>query len=133
MRVKILMGFFTIITFINVTGCGQGQVSFSKDVKPILDAKCLECHDGTGEGSKKSDFIITSYASVMKGTHSGPVVIPGSSISSTLFRVVNHLTHTKIQMPPHHDTSLADGRSEALLKNEIDLIASWIDQGAQDN
>ena len=133
MRVKILMVVLAIMTFINIASCGQQQVSFSKQVKPILDAKCLECHDGSGEGSKQSDFIITSYASVMKGTHSGPVVIPGSSISSTLFRVINHLTHTKIQMPPHHDTSVAEGRSEPLEKKEIDLIASWIDQGAQDN
>ena len=127
------MVFLTVMMAMIITGCGPQQISFSKDVKPILDAKCLECHDGVGEGSEKSDFIITSYASVMKGTHSGPVVIPGSSISSTLFRVVNHPTHTKIQMPPHHATSIADGRADPLEKKEIDVIANWIDQGALDN
>ena len=133
MRVKILMSFLTVMMAMIITGCGPQQISFSKQVQPILDAKCLECHDGVGEGSKKSDFIITSYASVMKGTSSGPVVTPGSAISSTLYRVINHLTNTKIQMPPHHDTSLADGRAEPLDKKEIEIIANWIDQGAQDN
>ena len=133
MHVKILMVFFTVMIAMIITGCSPQQTSFSKQVKPILDAKCLKCHDGVGEGSKKTDFITTSYASVMKGTSSGPVVAPGSAISSTLFRVVNHLTSTKIQMPPHHDTSLAEGRGQALDKKEIEIIEKWINEGAQDN
>ena len=133
MRIRVLIVFFTLVTAMIIAGCGQQQVSFSKHVKPILDAKCLSCHDGSGEGSQKSDFIVTSYEAIMKGTHSGSVVVPGSSISSTLYRVVNHKTDTKIQMPPHHDNSVAEGRSVPLVLKEIETIKNWIDQGAEDN
>ena len=133
MRTKTLLICSAAVVALMTAGCGQQQVSFAKDVKPILDKSCLTCHDGKGEGSKKTDFLVTSYADVMKGTAAGPVVTPGSSVSSTLFRVVSHLTNTKIQMPPHHDTSLATGRGEPLTEKAIETIGNWIDQGALDN
>lgn len=131
MRVNVPFVFF--IASIITSGCGQPPVSYSKDVKPILDASCLDCHDGTGEGSEKSDFLITSYDEVMKGTQFGPVVVPGDSLSSTLYRVISHQTDPKIQMPPHHKVSLAEGRTEPLQHDEILVIKNWIDQGAKNN
>ena len=69
----------------------------------------------------------------MKGTKYGPVVVAGSSVTSTLFRSISHKTNTKIQMPPHHDTSLAEGRTDPLTEKEIATIGNWIDQGAKNN
>lgn len=121
-----------IVSLFMVASC-ERPVSFSRDVKPILDANCLSCHDGSGEGSAKSDFVITDYNGVMNGTKYGSVVIAGSSVSSTLYRVISHKAGTKIQMPPHHDTALAEGRGEPLQPKEIEFIKNWIDQGALDN
>ena len=114
------------------TGCSK-QASFSKDVKPILTNNCLECHDGTGEGSLKSGFNVQTYNSLMKGTKFGTVVIAGDSISSTLYRLINHKTDPKIQMPPHHDSTLAEGKTAPLTAAQIETIKLWIDQGAKDN
>ena len=133
MRLKVLAVILTFVSSMLAASCGQQQVSFSKHVKPVLDAKCMACHDGSGEGSEKTDLILTSYEDLMKGTKYGPVVIAGNSVTSTLFRTVAHLTATKIQMPPHHDTSLAKGRAEPLTDKEIETIKNWIDQGAMDN
>ena len=34
-----------------ITACGnEAQVSFSKDVQPILDKNCVECHGEGGQG-----------------------------------------------------------------------------------
>ena len=114
------------------TGCSK-QVSFDKDVKPILTASCLQCHDGSGEGSSASGFNVQSYDSLMKGTKFGPVIVAGDSVSSTLVRLIDHRADPKIQMPPHHDITLTEGRAEALTEAQIDTIKTWIDQGAMNN
>lgn len=119
------------IAFLSV-GCSK-PVSFNKDIKPILVANCLSCHDGSGEGSATSGFSVQTYDSVMKGTKYGPVINPGSSVSSTLYRMVAHRVDPKIQMPPHHDEALAKGREDELTPRQIELIEKWIDQGAKDN
>jgi hypothetical protein len=108
-------------------------VSFNKDIQPILVANCVECHDGKGEGSTASGFSVQNYDSVMKGTKFGPVVVPGSSASSTLYLVVAHKVDEKIQMPPHHNVSFAEGRSEPLTARQIEYIEKWIDEGAKNN
>jgi hypothetical protein len=119
------------IPFLSI-GCSK-PVSFSKDIKPILAANCLVCHNGVGEGSVASGFNVQTYDSVMKGTRFGPVVVPGSSAASTLFRVIDHKVDPKIQMPPHHDEALAVGRSDPLTPRQIETIGRWIEQGAKDS
>ncbi len=133
MRVNVPIIFLTIVTTFFITSCSQQQVSFSKDILPVFNDRCLVCHDGKGEGSDKTDYLTTTYEEVMKGTKYGPVVIAGDSMSSTLYRVISHRTDPKIQMPPHHNISLAEGRSEPLKSEEIELVKNWIDQGAKNN
>jgi hypothetical protein len=113
-------------------GC-ERPVSFAGDVQPIIKASCLECHDNSAEGSAASGFSMVDYDSVMKGTKFGPVIIPNSSISSTLYLVIARKTSPEIQMPPQHTSAWAEGRGEPLSDKQIDIIANWIDQGAQNN
>lgn len=114
------------------SACSQ-QVSFSNDVKPILNAHCMKCHDGKGEGSVKSEFNVVDYNSVLKGTRFGPVVVPGDSSSSTLYRMVSHQTDSKIHMPPHKSATSSEEKNIYLTRSEIETIQNWIDQGALDN
>ena len=105
----------------------------TKEACPIFKKDCIECHDSGGEGVTTSGFSVRDYDGVMKGTRLGRVVIPGSSISSTLYLVVAQKTAPEIQMPPHHSQAWAEGRGSPLSDDEIDIIQTWIDQGAQDN
>ena len=116
-----------------LAGCGQGEVSFANDVKPILDQRCIECHNASGEGQLASALSLVEYADVMKGTQFGPVVVPGSSASSVLYMVVAGKTDPEIRMPPHHEESWAEGRGEPLSDKDVATIATWIDQGAKNN
>lgn len=113
--------------------CDRGEVSFSADVQPILENHCAECHDGTEEGATVSGFSVRDYEEIMRGTRFGAMVIPGSSISSTLYLVVAQKTAPEIQMPPHHPESLAEGRGQPLSDEDVTTIATWIDQGALNN
>ncbi|MFQ5548706.1 MAG: c-type cytochrome domain-containing protein [Woeseia sp.] len=118
---------------LQLLGCTQSEVSFSSDVQPIFEQHCIECHDGAGEGVAASGFSVRNYDSIMKGTNLGKVVIPGSSMSSTLFLVIAQKTAPEIQMPPHHAKAWADGRGSPLSDGEVGIIQDWIDQGARNN
>jgi hypothetical protein len=123
--------YFTAIAVFSA-GCSE-DVSYKNDVDPILQANCLSCHDGQGEGIEASGFSVKSYDDLMKGTKSGPVIVPGDSLSSSLYRLVDHQADPKIQMPPHHDVTVASGKMSSLSGEQINTIKAWIDQGARNN
>lgn len=124
------IGFFSLC--VGMSAC-EREVSFASDVQPILRASCVSCHGTSGEGVEASGFSLEDYDSLMTGTKFGPVVVPNSSISSNLYRVIANETDPAIQMPPQHENSLADGRGFALSEKQIETIGTWIDQGAKNN
>lgn len=99
-------------------------VSFDQDVFPILELRCIECHQPGTDGFEKSGLNLLSYEGLMKGTSHGPVVAPRSAKTSNLIAVIDHRTDKKIWMP--HDR-------RKLSKCERRTIRFWINQGAQDN
>ncbi|MEO6624677.1 MAG: c-type cytochrome domain-containing protein [Burkholderiaceae bacterium] len=104
--------------------CSKKEVSFARDVNPILQKNCLGCHSPGGKGYVASGFSVESYADVMKGTRYGSVILPGYSISSTIERLIEHKAHPSIHMP--------QGQPQ-LPREELDVIKAWIDEGAKDN
>ena len=114
-------------------GCGQGEVSYAGDVQPVFDNYCISCHAGSGEGVEASEYLMTDYDNVMKGTKHGAMVVAGSRMSSTLYLVVAGKTAPEIRMPPHTDESFAEGRGFMLSADTIETIGLWIDQGARNN
>jgi len=129
----MLRGLLILAPAMLLSGCGQGGVSFTDDIQPIIENSCISCHSGTGEGANVSEYLMTDYASVMKGTKYGPVVVPGSRMSSSVYLVVAGKTAPEIRMPPHNEEAFAQGRGVMLSAGEIEKIGLWIDQGAKDN
>jgi hypothetical protein len=121
-----------LVLCIGLAGC-ERRISFANDVQPILREHCAECHDQVGEGMVASGFSVRDYNSVMSGTRFGPVIVPGSSISSSLYLMIAEKTAPEIRMPPHHIQSLSAGRSAPLSEDNVEIIGLWIDQGAKDN
>jgi len=109
-----------------LAGCSAGpaSVSFKSEVKPLIDKYCTECHLKGGAGAEASGFTTETYASIMKGTKFGPVVIAGDPLSSSLYRLVAGKVDPSIRMP--------HGK-EALSQAEILKIEHWIEQGAKEN
>jgi len=109
-----------------LAGCsGNAQVSFSRDVKPILEANCLVCHKQGGAGYEASGFSMETYESLLKGTRFGPMIVPGDSAASNMIVLMEGRADPSISMP--------HGRAEPLSKADIDIIRHWIDQGAKKN
>lgn len=105
-----------------LAGCGDKPLTYQADVKPILDANCVSCHVPGGAGYEKTGLQLDSYDAIMKGTQFGPVVVAGSSVSSTLYRVISGQADPSIRMP--------HGQG-ALPEKNVSTIAAWIDQGAK--
>ncbi len=105
-----------------LAGCGDKPLTYQADVKPILDANCVSCHVPGGAGYEKTGLQLDSYDAIMKGTQFGPVVVAGSSVSSTLYRVISGQADPSIRMP--------HGQG-ALPEKDVSTIAAWIDQGAK--
>lgn len=132
MSSKSLMIFTIALAGAALTAC-ERQVSYSADVRPILDNYCIKCHSGSAEGEAASGLALDDYDALLQGTKFGQVVVPGSRMSSTLYLVVTEKTDPKIHMPPHHEEALAEGRGFALSRGHIETIGTWIDQGAKNN
>ncbi len=94
--------------------------SFAKDVKPILDKKCLSCH-----GKRvKNNFSIETYDKLMTSGDHAPNIVAGDASTSQLAQMLHAIkTPAGGQMPP----------TRALAKEQIELIERWINQGAQNN
>jgi hypothetical protein len=100
------------------------EVSFQQDVMPILKTRCLGCHVTGGKGYEKSGLLMDSYENLLKGTKYGKVIIPGNSLNSVFNQVVEGRVDESITMP--HG-------GEQLVKTEIEILKTWVDQGAKNN
>ena len=82
-------------------------VSYATDVQPYFNSNCTSCHSGS---NPPKDVHLASYAGVMGSS----VVVPGNADASLL-----------VQM-------LEDGHRNQI-QADIDMIRTWITEGAQDN
>ena len=123
---SVLKSLAIMIALPALVACEQAEVSgFAANVKPVLDANCLECHRPGGAGFLASGLDMTSYESLMQGATSGPMVIPGDSMGSNLLVLMEGRADPSISMP--------HGSHKKVSQGEIEKIRLWIDQGALNN
>ena len=103
----------------------EPKVSFSQEVRPILEANCLSCHQAGGAGFEASGFSMVTYDDLMKGTDAGPMVIPGDVEGSNLLVLMEGRADPSISMP--------HGSMDPVPGEDIALIRNWIAQGAKNN
>jgi hypothetical protein len=109
-----------------LAGCQRAtEISYARDVAPILDQHCKGCHEPGQAGYVVSGFELGSYESLMKGTQYGPVVLPGDALTSTLVMLIEGRADPSLNMP--------HGDAEPLAPAEIATIRAWVEQGARNN
>ncbi len=100
------------------------QVSYKEDVFPVIELRCLECHQPGGVGYEKSGFDLRTYEGLMTGTRYGSMVTPGNALESNLLAVIERRTSPEIWMP--HER-------KRLSKCERRVFRFWVMQGARNN
>ncbi len=93
----------------------EAEVFFESKVRPLLIAKCHECH---GPSVSEAGLRLDSRQGLLLGSDTGAVVIPGNAKNSKLVAAVKHTDN--LAMPP--DTKLSD--------EEINILETWIAAGA---
>lgn len=94
-----------------------GDVSFTKDVVPVLRRNCQGCHR---PAKMKGDLDMTTYKALAKGGKNGPAFKTGDMKSLMLEQVRG----AEPKMPPDGDKLTAD---------EIALLERWVKEGAKDD
>jgi hypothetical protein len=92
---------------------GAGTVSFTKDVAPVILARCGNCHVRNSRG----DLSMANYESLMKGSKAGKVVFAGDPSGSVIIEKIEGK-----EMPPN-----GAGIPDA----ETAKLKTWIAEGAK--
>jgi WD40 repeat protein len=107
-----ILAFTAIITG---TAIAQDKVTYQDHVRPILENRCLNCHNAE---KKKGGLDLSTFGGTMAGGSGGVNLEPGDAASSTFFKVITH--QSEPFMPP---------KSDKLPQAELDVIAKWIGGG----
>ncbi|MDX1616308.1 MAG: c-type cytochrome, partial [Candidatus Promineifilaceae bacterium] len=94
-------------------------VSFSEDIMPIMEFRCIDCHGSDG------GWDAATYELFMNSGDNAPVVIPGEPDNSLLVQKLKATHDEGDPMPPPPIRPLSEA--------QIQLIVDWIAAGAPDN
>ncbi len=92
-------------------------LSFETHIAPIINDKCVNCHNAQ---RASANLKLDTYAGMKQGGRSGVLLVPGNPNSSLIIR--------KLVAP---DNQRMPRNGEALKRDQIQLIARWIVDGAR--
>jgi len=96
----------------------KGTIDFFRDVLPILETKCFDCHKG---GKAKGGLKLDALGDALKGGDSGdPAIAPRHPEKSEVIARVNS-DDVESVMPP---------KGGPLAKEQIATLTKWIAEGA---
>jgi len=91
------------------------EAIFESKVRPLLAAKCQRCH---GDKIAEAGLRLDSRRSMLAGSDTGPVVVPGDAAKSRLVAAVRRVDG--LAMPP----------DETLSGDEVATLEAWVAAGA---
>jgi hypothetical protein len=107
---------------LSVANSPDSTVRYSRDIRPILADRCFHCH-GMDEGSRKAKLRLDERESAIQPRKGTAAIVPGDLDASELWhRITSH--EPDEQMPP------PDANKKPLSESQLELIATWIEQGA---
>jgi len=109
------MKVFPVLLFATSTALAA---DFKKDIQPILEKHCYECHSEKA-GKKKAGYVFDDLETLQKDINPKGAIVPGNPAESHLFIVVADAEH-EAHMPPKDNLS----------SREIETMREWITEGA---
>lgn len=100
---------------------------FAKDIQPILQEKCINCHSapykkGTRLRKPKGAYRLDTRENLLKaGDSEEKPVVPGNASASHLYKLVTL---------PEDDDDVMPAKGDPLTPAQQKLIKEWIDAGA---
>ena len=124
--IKTISKLAMLMLMLSLTGCYYDEVieptplppdfeaSFATDIQPIFNQNCIGCHGGAINPDLRSG---SSYAALTNGGF----VVPSDAVNSILYKSLKG--EGAAVMPP----------SGAISTAKINLVKSWIEDGALNN
>lgn len=100
------------------TALVETEPVFAQIVQPILENKCMSCHN---PNKIKGGLSLASQEEILKGGENGAIFKPGDALNSVL---ISHLllpTEDKLHMPPKGKTQLTN--------EEVKMLEWWVTSG----
>ena len=97
----------------------DSNVSYSKDIAPIFELKCVSCH---GSGTLEGGIDLSTWSGIVDPR----IVIPGEADTSPLVWSIEWRPGS-LRMPPEDSPFLP------LTTKQIQGVKTWIDEGAENN
>ena len=97
------------------------KVDFSTDIQPLLELRCLECHNHIDDKDHAGLDLETRHAALTTG-RSAPVIRPGDPDGSILYQALKLGHAHQNAMPPSPDK---------IWGKQLELVHDWIEQGAE--
>ena len=104
-----------------VKGKTPREVDFVTEVKPVLEGRCLQCHNSE-KPEEFAGLILETRELAMTTGRDAPVIMPGDPDGSMLYKVLTLGINHPVSMPPSPDK---------LGKDQIEAIHDWIANGAE--
>lgn len=96
------------------------QVSFQRDVWPIINEHCIDCHENP---DADGEYDMSTVENMLKaGKKAGPGIVPGKPDESSVIQYIRGLS--KPQMPK---------KEEPLSPETVHTLRMWIAAGAKDD
>ena len=115
-----------LVAFIGAIGTvlsatATAQVSFDRDIRPILSNHCLQCH-GPDSTTRKAGLRLDLPAFAFADREHGAAIVPGDPEASVLLHRVTHSDVDERMPPAKIGKSLTD--------EQVALLRQWIADGA---
>ena len=112
----------------NDKAAAAAKVDFEKQIWPILEKRCLDCHSAAkagpdGKMKKPKGGVVLDSKDGITSSKKGKLVIAKKHADSLIFKSTTLPADDEDRMPPAK-------KGDPLPKEQIDLISKWIDEGA---
>ena len=92
---------------------------YTQRVLPIFKDNCYHCHGGM---SHRGGLSMSSREGMMKGGHSGAIIVPGNAGQSLLIKLIRHEGPVDDPMPMPPKSKISDA--------DIAIVTQWVQAGA---
>ena len=97
----------------------SAAVDFARDIQPVLETRCLECHN---PGKVKGKLLMDTLANLVKGGEKGPAIVAGQPEKGEMIKRITL---------PKGDDDIMPPKGAPLTADQIAKVKQWIAEGAK--
>lgn len=110
------------IVILTLMSCPAGEISFDRDIRPILSDKCFHCH-GPDEKHRSADLRLDTLEGATRDLGGYAAIVPGDLEASELvYRITTDDPDEVMPTPKSH---------LKLTEKEKQLLKEWVKSGAE--